>query len=231
MANRRGLDLKSCVIDLSNYKVRFYLPWWKKDLLQKVVLTTGSYFEEEYLYFIKKSYEEKIRNGIVLEIGANIGNHALFWALECGAKKVLAFEPMKDIYNILEENIRINSLENVIEAYNFGVGEKQGNASVAFRPADNCGGTTLKSTQEGDIEICAIDDLQIREKVNFMKIDVEGFESKVIKGALDTIRRDKPCIMVEAWDHNETIFEIINMLRVLGYDYIKWDGENYVFST
>lgn len=231
VATKRKMNLESCIVKLPNCNASFYLPWWKKEELQKAILTTGNYYEEEELFFIKKNLEKKIGTGIVLDIGANIGNHAIFFALECGVKKILAFEPMKDTFSILQKNIKINSLEKIITAYNFGVGEKRGNADVAARPENNRAGTILKSAKEGTIEICSIDELQINDKVSFMKIDVEGFESKVIKGALDTIKRNKPSIVVEIWKHNETFFEIIDMLRPLGYDYIMLDEQNYLFST
>ena len=229
VAVRQGMNLENSIIELPNYKVRFYLPHWREDVIPETIIRTGSYYEECYLYYIKKAYGERIKNGIVLDIGANIGNHSLFFALECGAKKVFAFEPVKYIFGILSKNIEINLLDKVITPYNMGVGAQKGRANIAEEHYGNCGMTSLKTDNEGNIEMCAIDDFHIEDEVSLIKIDVEGFEVQVMKGALDTIKRFKPCIMVEAHQYDETIFDIIAMLKPLGYDYIRINKDNYVF--
>lgn len=189
------------------------------------------YYENNLLYFVTKNFNGgiKLENGVVLDIGANIGNHSIYFLKECGAKKVIAFEPVKETFNILKRNIEINDLEDKVVLYNCGVGELRSKAAFEEYDLHNIGGTTLYDKEDGDIEIFSIDSLNLDDDVTFMKVDVEGFEEKVIRGALETIKKYRPVIMLEAWDRSNTIENIIMLLSDLGYDFSFIEAENYIF--
>ena len=91
----------------------------------------------------------------------------------------------------------------------------------------NSGGATLSTDDNGEIEIVAIDSLDIREKIAFIKIDTEGFEKDVISGAIKTIARDKPFMMIEIAKNN--LEDIIHQLSELGYKFEMYDKENVFF--
>ena len=139
----------------------------------------------------------------VLDIGANIGcTSILFGDL---ARQVYSFEPSATTYRWLVENVQRAKLSNV-EPINLGLGKDAGTFELTFAPNNRSGGfvSNLTSASEGhqveQITIARGDDF-IRErqitKVDFIKIDVEGFEQSVIEGLGATIERDQPIVALE----------------------------------
>ena len=139
----------------------------------------------------------------VLDIGANIGcTSLLFGDL---ARQVYSFEPSPTTHRWLVENVQRAKLNNV-EPLNLGLGKDAGTFELTFAPNNRSGGfvSNLTSASEGhqveQITIARGDDF-IREhqiaKVDFIKIDVEGFEQSVIEGLAETIARDQPIVVLE----------------------------------
>ena len=231
LMKRRGYILK-----LNGLKSRFYLPYIKSDLIQQQIYWKKDYFEEKELNKVCKQYGngkigKLIRNSIVLDIGTNIGNHTLYFLNECEAKLVYCFEPIKDTFHVLEENIKINHLESRVVPMNVAVGKNSGKARVGYYTKDNTGMTTLDLSSDGDIKVVSIDELGIPKKIGLVKIDVEGFEVDVIRGMMVTIQRDTPFLFIEIQNTN---FDIVNsMLQEFGYQYEildeQWNYKNYLF--
>ena len=188
-------------------------------------------FEEVNLNYINKIFENGVINkakGGVLDIGANIGNHALYFALEGNADFVYAFEPIEDTFKILKRNVEINNLENKISLFNCAVGAKHVMTTITNYHDDNIGGTQLAYSDKGNIECITIDDMRIKKDIKLIKIDVEGFEAEVIIGARRTIAEKQPYILVEIWSiENMQIIESI--LKPLGYQYIQIALHDYLF--
>lgn len=224
-------DKNNNICTLENYGVKFYLPFWKSDFIQKEILFNSRYYEDSYLFYATKVFKGKMRfkGKMILDIGANIGNHSIYFVKECGAAKVLSFEPIPKTFEILKRNIELNNLQNSIIPYNWGIGDMRSRASASDYDLTNIGGTFLRNVHNGEVEVHSIDEMNIDENVALIKIDVEGFEAKVIKGALKTIKKNMPMIMVEAWENSNTIFSIINMLCKFGYDFKQVDVDNYIF--
>ena len=139
----------------------------------------------------------------VLDIGANIGcTSLLFGDL---ARQVYSFEPSPTTHRWLVENVQRAKLNN-IEPLNLGLGKDAGTFELTFAPNNRSGGfvSNLISASEGhqveQITIARGDDF-MREhqiaKVDFIKIDVEGFEQSVIEGLAETIARDQPIVALE----------------------------------
>ena len=109
---------RACLLNVSNGKAMFWLPnlSWKKnkvegEYVQKKIYYEKDYYERDILDEIKKNIPS---NSVILDIGANIGNHTVFFCKECNAKKVYAFEPVSITFEILQKNIAINNLETVV---------------------------------------------------------------------------------------------------------------------
>lgn len=139
--------------------------------------------------------------GTVLDIGANIGCTAL--ALSEMADRVHAFEPSPSTYAILRENTAV--APNVI-AHNYGLGLKAGNFELTFQPNNRSGGfvsNQLTASKGHTVEKIIVKklDKMIRplqlSTVDFIKIDVEGFEGNVIKGAKKVLKKFKPVVALE----------------------------------
>lgn len=146
---------------------------------------------------------------VVLDVGANYGDSTIWWAKTFGAK-VIAFEPLDNVYEILCNNIEINQVSNV-EAHKIALGR----------------GNTLEGYSNGDMFIAGkkgnpkyinsmpLDEFHF-ERLNLLKIDVEGFEVDVLEGGLKTIEKYKPRIIIEV--HSTLLKEKCDrILTSLGY--------------
>ena len=215
--------LKGFEFNIKGINSKFYLPYIMTDDIQKEILYGKNYFERKSLDYIFKTWRDGeigkvLTKGAILDIGANIGNHTLYYLNECNAKFVHCFEPMDDTFSILKRNIEINHLDSRVQLHNVGVGSHCGSASVCKCIDKNTGYTQLKPSEDaGGIKIVSIDEVNIQERVSFVKIDVEGFELEVLKGMQSLLKRDTPFLMVEIWNSNYE--EAYKLLKNLGYKY------------
>lgn len=168
----------------------------------------------------------------IFDLGANLGNHTLYWACNLEAVKIYSFEPYKPNYELLKENIEINKLKNV-EPVNMGVGDRKTKAVIKSFDDSNFGATTLKDADEEDTETINIIDLDSFVKnnnvsrVDFIKIDTEGFEEKIISGMQNVIVNFKPILWIEVSDSSyEVVFE---KLKEAGYIVVDIEGFNVLF--
>lgn len=156
---------------------------------------------------------------------------------------VWAFEPQKKLFNILEKNVKANSLEDRVKTYNFGLGHKAMNTQLCamdtvydtHRQGHNKGGLGIGEGGE-DIEIRTLDSMDL-PGLDFLKIDVEGAEGLVIQGAAETIKKYRPIIFFEHTHqtidpkvvdlgHVPTPFEVLVKMGYKVFQYTDW--ENYI---
>ena len=215
---------------LKGKKALFYFPFIKTDEIQRSIFYGQKYYENDYLDFLCDEWHDgvindRIKNGTIIDIGSNIGNHSLYFLLERGAKYAYCFEPAKETFDILKKNMEINHLENSTKLFNVGVGANSGSACVSMSKEKNTAYTQISLNKEGDIKVIAIDDLGIKEKINFIKVDVEGFELEVLKGMIKTLEKDKPTMMIEIWTKN--LHEIHSILDPMGYQFELMDDRDF----
>jgi FkbM family methyltransferase len=160
----------------------------------------------------------------VLDIGAFIGTHSLALSEFVTEKgKVFAFEPRKEVFNVLSQNLEMNHLTNV-EARQVALADKAGFVSLGeVDPTDdlNFGGLTLDTLESVplharyEVAVTTIDTLDL-DKLDFIKIDVESMERAVLDGALNTILKYRPVIACEC---NSLMAgsEVLNYARQVGY--------------
>jgi FkbM family methyltransferase len=131
---------------------------------------------------------------------------------------VLAFEPERFNFQLLCANVALNNCTNVW-ALNQAVGSANGMIHVpAVDPtlANNFGGVELLASGGADmVPLRTIDSLQLGA-CNMIKVDVEGMEGEVLKGARETIRRHRPLLYVEN-DREESSAALIELILQLGY--------------
>jgi len=147
----------------------------------------------------------QVRKGMaVLDVGANLGWFTVHLALLVGADgRVDAFEPRSDLTHLLTKTIAENRLTNVT-IHNFALGSENSFGQVIWSSHDvNPGGTHLVlSDFDGPgiiaqpVVVKAVD-VCIARRIDFIKIDVEGSELLVFKGARRILEKDRPKILVE----------------------------------
>jgi FkbM family methyltransferase len=155
----------------------------------------------------------------VVEIGANIGVHTIPLARKCAPGPMFAFEPQPRVFQVLCANLVLNDIDNVF-AYPDACGEDNGWATMPmldYDAAQNFGGVSLQTAGEAGLKVrvIALDSLELAA-LGLLKIDVEGFEPMVLRGARQTIARCRPVIYVEN-DRPEQQGEVIGLLTEMGY--------------
>ena len=112
-------------------------------------------------------------------------------------------------------NIAANGLDRLVHAHCLALGERDGGGSVRIGDTRNLGTIAIQA-DGGEIPIRSLDSLVLDEPVGLIKIDVEGSESAVLAGALNTIHRWRPDIVVEA-DGPDRFLATAGQLHELGY--------------
>lgn len=143
--------------------------------------------------------------GSALDIGAHVGNHALWFAAVCGLT-VRAFEPQAESYERLAANVALNPYLP-IWPYQFALGAADGRASVDHK---------MTIVDGDDFFVVRGDDVAVDRDLVLIKIDVEGYEPHVMDGLADTIARNKPIVLSES--HSDTAEkEQAEVMEPLGY--------------
>jgi FkbM family methyltransferase len=163
----------------------------KDEYVGKSLYHYGEYNPDETEMIISLAY----KNRLCLDVGANIG--VISQALETSGYKVIAFEPQPEVYKVLQMNFGG-------EAHNVAVGSAEGTAEMPklhYSEKGNFGGISLNTKSpygSYKVVVVTLDDMiASSEDVGFIKIDVEGYELEVLKGAVDTIRRCRPVLYIE----------------------------------
>jgi FkbM family methyltransferase len=167
-----------------------------------------------------------------VDVGANQGEFALFVSKRLPKGRVLAFEPMSMFFDRLQDNVRINNLSN-IRSFKLGLSDHNGEVPIYFNADNTSNHEGLASLYPLDsknesrelIHLATMDDVVAREsigRIDFIKIDVEGSEWAVLRGAGKILKEFKPALMVEL--NSETaakagynVADMVSWLMDLGY--------------
>jgi len=172
--------------------------WW--------LANTGASPEDDCIELICNLLDERPK-ATAVDVGANFGCWTL--PLSRHAHSVLAIEPQAGCVQLLKRSLAANNIRNV-RLYMAAAGSLPGTCFVQeldFDLSTNFGGVSLlqdcvgqPDAQHAAVPVVRLDDLLRGEVVSFIKIDVEGYERKVLRGAHDTIMRCKPILFIEM-DH------------------------------
>jgi len=200
---------------------------------------SGTRFERYEITFILQILQP---NMTFFDIGANIG----FFSLLAGKKEptasVYAFEPCSWTFGILKRNIALNDLQNV-KAYRFALGNKEGKALLKLNAWGLDGLNTIGQPTHPDCRIVGEEEVPLItldrfiaqhniQRVDLMKVDVEGAELLVFEGAYQLLsRNDAPLILYEGYSWNTKGFgyhpvEIMWLLKDHGYFLFVLDSKS-----
>ena len=165
----------------------------------------GRFYEIEELGIMHRYFPV---GGRFLDIGANVGNHSLYFAKFLRAQRVVLIEPNPLAIPLLESNIFLNGIEGVCDRRHIGYGLSDGQVDSAFirTGKNNLGGARVKEG-EGDIPLKSGDALFAGETFDLIKIDVEGMEMKVLAGMAAYLRDTPTRIFIEIDRKNYDPFE------------------------
>jgi len=172
------------------------------DVIQEC-LFKGYFFEqaelEKIIHYIKPK-------SVIIDVGANIGNHSIFFDKFYNPKTIYAIEPIDRAYKMLLQNIALNYCHTVnVDYIGLALSDSRGYCKVDKIYSDNLGGTTLKKSHKGITTVTG-DSIFLNIHVDFIKIDVEGMEINVLNGFEKTINKYKPIIFIEVCSNLEQEF-------------------------
>ena len=205
---------------------KFYVPNYPIDLIQSEIVENSTFYEIDLLIELQPYIK---KNAVVLDIGANIGNHSVYWAVRSDAKKIYSFEPVKDFFKILKKNVEINQLNDKVKIFNIGLSDKKINGSISFYKHTDIGVTRIKQDSNGNLTLDKLDNITFEDNtIDFIKIDVEGHELEVLRGARETLLKYKPTIFIETFPDKKT--KVHEYLTKLGYRLEKrFRDSNYLY--
>ena len=203
--------------EMDYFEIRYRKTNYAFDLMDYPSFFSFSVFREVVLRNEYSASIENMKNTTVVDCGANIGMFAIH-AARLGAKKVYAFEPIKEIYSVLKKNIALNGLENVIIPINKAVGAELSVVQMNY-PSELDGSASIelkRGTMTQMVEVTTIDAFLKGEEIGFIKMDVEGNEAKALLGAKETIRKYKPILSFSAYhrpEDKEVLPKIVKSIR------------------
>ncbi|MBQ3379191.1 MAG: FkbM family methyltransferase [Clostridia bacterium] len=203
---------------------------YEGDYILNTIERTQDFYEA---YILSKWSPMLASPKCILDVGANLGNHTLFWAGFFPEARIISLEPFPDNYAFLKENVEQNKLSNVLPIC-AAAGEKPGFAHVTHFEVDNLGATTFQfsdSEEDGKTaEVKTLDSiakqLKLRE-IDLVKIDTEGFEVSVLKGMTAILEKDRPVLWVECG--GTSVSTVLEFLQARNYIPVDLESANLLF--
>lgn len=185
---------------------------------------THNFYEYDLLkkWFTKENYK------VIYDIGANIGNHTVYFGKNAPEAHIYSFEPFPLNYEMLKKNVIENHLESHVELFNVALGDVQGTVFMNINQESNLGSVSVKSVSDNSydgkkdatqtlikVELTTVDSLGLPEP-DFIKIDVEGFEPEVLKGMEKTLKKvQNVAVWIEVADNNADV--VYDLMKDMGY--------------
>lgn len=183
-----------------------------------------------YHTFCKKQYHPDFliidEDSYIFDVGAYIGDTAIYYAQFIKNGKIYAFEPTSQNFYKLQRNIEFLHLEDKITAIQKGIGDKPSETYIQFKNSSSRVGSYGEK-----IVITTIDQFIQENNISFnhgiIKVDVEGYEFNVLKGSINTIQKFHPIVATAIYHFDNDPFQIISFLKkndykiyLRGYDVI-----------
>lgn len=189
------------------------------------VLTTALVFSLLFEVVRANEYnlsQKTAKNKVIIDAGANMGVFSIY-AAKLGAKTIYAFEPVTETFIQLKKNIAINGLGGIIKPINKALGDTKCRTEISYSFCGDCGASLeflKEGTKKQTVQVDTIDNfIGNSARVDFIKMDVEGFEEKVIIGAAKTIKRCKPYIAMSAYHKPEDKTVLVHRVKNIRKDY------------
>jgi FkbM family methyltransferase len=179
------------------------------------VIRSGTFYELEELELIAGLVDRPRR---ILDVGANIGNHTLYFAHRFDPELTIPVEPNPAVVPLLRANLGLNWHRSFdLSLVGYGLSDRPGRGTSHVKSDANLGGARLVAGESGAIPIVRGDDAFESTEFDLIKIDVEGMENQVIAGLEGVLGRSQALVFVEVLLGN--IDPTIEQMEALGYVY------------
>jgi len=191
--------------------------WWEIPVGYPGGSTVLLFHEPKVKEFLSSRF--KI-GGVFVDIGANVGAYSLR-AIKSGMRAI-SFEPNPENVRLLKRNAELNDLS--VDVRECALGAAESTVNLSQNGATSRVNDEIKGVM---VPVKTLDSFQIPE-VDLIKVDVEGYELEVLRGARQTLARTRPPLMIEMhhWIGAEAEAEIFNILHEAGYRFEYLDTYN-----
>jgi FkbM family methyltransferase len=173
----------------------------------------GQFYENEELSIIAKHCAP---GSFIADVGANVGNHALFFEKFLQPRSVKVFEVNGAVIDILNINVLLNQCTKIdTSCLGVGLAESEMTLEIMLEESNNVGGTRFGRSDAGSFRALPGDTMLIGQPVNFIKMDIEGMEMQALRGLERTIQTWRPAMFVEIG--NENVDEFNQWIQARGY--------------
>ncbi len=223
---------------------------YKNDIYIGAKFKEGGYWDIDTLLKLRE-YIDPNRN--ILEIGGHCGTSSIIYGSFLNEKKLYVYEPQRNMYNLLIQNINQNNLQNKIIPHNLGVFCFEGNGKMNNIDLDGGGGVVTKRYNEEnnlncnfggislgddgeDINLTTIDNMKL-DDIGFIHCDAQGSENFIFSKGIETIKKCRPVIYYENKDfygdcfYNNVCKSYPNYKEESMFDIKKYCTEQLNYST
>lgn len=212
--------------EYAGLEIRFWLPDHTTDFVQGVMWKNKSFWERKMLERVRRWLPER---PVVVDVGGFVGNHAVYFARVCQAREVVAFEPQSRMANVLGCNIVLNGVGQIVRLQRIALGERVGRASALGGLVGSAATTAFCYDDRGSVPVETIDVFEFK-RMDLLKVDVEGMELSVLRGASSALSRLSPLVWVEAVSER-AYHDVENYLNEQGYKLLESLSEmDYLFQ-
>ena len=172
---------------------------------------------------------------VCFDVGANYGGYTYYLSKKFPQAKIYSFEPVKNSFHMLPRMADKFKLKNV-SLEKIALGDENKISRICVEDGEDA--KAFVSENEGEqISLEKLDSFVLRKgikSIDFIKIDVEGFEGALLRGASRSIKKFKPIVLIEISQENldrfkEDADDIIKFLEKIGYTSFPQPGEDYLF--
>jgi FkbM family methyltransferase len=240
-----GTDLDSICICDRELRVQtregVWMVWDPGDMgtAPNVLVNRGRYEPTEGAYLLEAGSGAHV----IFDVGANIGYYSLHWALRMAPGGTIhAFEPVPSTFAWFVRNIALNGLDAVIRPNAIGLGDAPGVVSLFLPEFLGSGAASIKDlhpdegTRRVEVKLDTLDNYFSAsglDRLDLIKVDVEGAELLVLRGGRETIAKHRPMIFLELLRKWSRPFgyhpnDVIQMLTGMGYRCTTFDNSRLI---
>jgi FkbM family methyltransferase len=242
----RHIRVRTTLRRPTSFEVELDLHAWA----QRVAFLTGAY-EADTVEFLVDMHRRTGRDGWLLDIGANVGLIAIPFA-KTTQQRVVAFEAVPDNVTALRNNVTRNGLDARIAIHPFALGATSGVAQIQVEGDLHAGegtgtanilpeGSTYECVRQ-EIEVRTLDELtDLPRGCSLIKIDTDGYDLKILQGAVRFLERERPVIFGEFAEHclnwhQQSVTGVVRFADAHRYDvwmrvHPGWEFRRYTAGT
>lgn len=188
------------------------------------------------VYYKLMDYEDSVflinnlkSNDVFVDVGANLGHYTMLASGICKAKSI-AIEPIKSTSVKLEKNIALNKLENKVTLLNLGVGDKNETLNFTTNKTVMNSVSLVENNNTVKIKVKTLNELLKDVNPTFIKIDVEGYEYKVLKGADEILKKGSLKYLLIEFNNSGVKFnlkdkDVFKLITEYGFLPIRYNTE------